>query len=86
MAALLAASMHSVAATQTATLSIPAMNCASCPITVKMALSKVAGVTDVKTSLAQRQTTVVFDAAKTSIDAIRQATKEAGYPSTVVSK
>ncbi|WP_175918331.1 cation transporter, partial [Burkholderia contaminans] len=32
------------AATQTVTLSVPGMTCASCPITVKHALSKVEGV------------------------------------------
>lgn len=32
------------AATKTVTLSVPDMTCASCPITVKMALFKVAGV------------------------------------------
>ncbi|SXX62650.1 MerP [Klebsiella pneumoniae] len=31
------------AATQTVTLSVPGMTCASCPITVKHALSKVEG-------------------------------------------
>ena len=32
------------AATQTVTLSVPGMSCATCPITVKKALSKVEGV------------------------------------------
>ena len=33
-----------IAATKTVTLSVPGMNCAACPITVKKALGKVPGV------------------------------------------
>ena len=51
------------AAPQTVTLSVPGMNCATCPITVKKALTKVSGV---------------------SKTALTRATKDAGYPSTVV--
>ncbi len=39
------------AATQTVTLSVPGMTCASCPITVKHALSKVEGVSKTDVSL-----------------------------------
>ena len=39
------------AAQQSVTLSIPDMSCASCPITVKAALSKVSGVASVRSSL-----------------------------------
>jgi len=35
------------AATQTVTLSVPGMTCAACPITVKKALSRVPGVSNV---------------------------------------
>jgi mercuric ion binding protein len=70
-------------AQQTVTLSIPAMNCATCPITVKKALTRLEGVVTVKTDLDKRQTTVVFDDAKVNLAAMTQATKEAGFPSTV---
>lgn len=70
-------------AQQTVTLSIPAMNCATCPITVKKALTRLEGVVTVKSDLDKRQTTVVFDDAKVNLAAMTQATKEAGFPSTV---
>jgi mercuric ion binding protein len=83
-AAVFGLSAHSLAATQSTTLSVPSMNCASCPITVKLAIGKVDGVRNVRTNLAQRQTTVTFDDTKTTVEAIMQATKDAGYPSKVV--
>ena len=72
------------AAQQSVTLSVPDMSCASCPITVKAALSKVPGVASVKSDLAKRQTTVAFDDAKTDVAALSKATGAAGYPSTPV--
>ena len=38
------------AVTQTVTLSVPGMTCASCPITVKKALNKVEGVESIEVS------------------------------------
>ena len=72
------------AATQTVTLSVPEMNCAVCPITVKKALTKVSGVNKTDVNLERREAKVTFDDAKTSVEALRLATKDAGYPSTVV--
>lgn len=71
-------------AQQSVILSVPAMDCASCPITIKAALSKVPGVLGVKSDLAARRTTVVFDDAKTTVAALSRATAAAGYPSTPV--
>ncbi len=65
------------AATKTVTLSVPGMICAACPITVKTALSKVAGVEKAEVSFAKREAVVTFDDAKT------KATANAGYPSSV---
>ena len=59
------------------------MNCASCPVTIKAALSKVLGVASVKSDLAKRQTTVVYDDARTDIAALFKATADAGFPSTL---
>lgn len=72
------------AAVQTVTLSVPGMNCATCPITVKKALSKVAGVNDVKVSYEKREAKVSFDDAKTNVQTLTLATKEAGYPSSAL--
>lgn len=72
------------AAPQTATLSVPTMSCASCPVTIKAALTKVPGVSSIKSDLAKRQTTVVFDDAKTDLAALSKATADAGFPSSPV--
>ena len=71
------------AASQTVTLSLPTMDCPVCPITVKKALTKVPGVSDAKVNFDKRETTVVFDNARTNVDALARATKDAGYPSTL---
>jgi mercuric ion binding protein len=72
------------ASTQTVILSVPGMTCAACPITVKQALTKVDGVTKTDVSFERREAIVTFDDAKTSVQALTEATKNAGYPSTAV--
>lgn len=74
------------AAPKTVTLAVPGMTCSACPITVKKALAKVAGVSKVEVDLAKLQAVVTFDDAKTTVAALTKATTEAGYPSTVKSK
>lgn len=69
------------AATRTVTLTVPGMTCPACPITVKKALSKVEGVSQVDVIFEKREAVVTFDDAKTSVDALRKATTDAGYPS-----
>lgn len=71
------------AATQTVTLSVPGMTCAACPITVKQALSKVAGVEKTDVRFEQREAIVTFDDGKTNVQALTKATADAGYPSSV---
>ena len=71
------------AATKTVTLTVPGMTCAACPITVKTALSKVAGVEKAEVSFEKREAVVTFDEAKTNADALTKATANAGYPSSV---
>ena len=68
---------------KTVTLSVPSMNCAACPITVKQALTKVAGVQKAAVSYEKKEAVVIFDDAKTTVQALTQATGNAGYPSTV---
>lgn len=69
------------AATRTATLDVPGMTCAACPITVKHALAKVEGVVKTDVSLEKQQALVTFDDQKTNVQALIKATAEAGYPS-----
>ena len=73
-----------VAAMKTVTLSVPGMNCATCPITVKKALGKVEGVTKTEVNLEKRAAVVTFDDARTNLEALTRATGDAGYPSTLV--
>lgn len=68
-------------ASQTVTLSVPSMDCPVCPITVKKALSNVNGVSDATVNFDKRQAIVTFDDTKTNVDALTDATNNAGYPS-----
>lgn len=86
LAALSALSISALAAPTTVILSVPSMDCPVCPITVKAALTKVAGVSQAEIVFAKRQATVTFDDAKTNAAALTQATKDAGYPSVVATQ
>ena len=77
----LAAPAPASAAPRTVTLSVPGMTCAACPITIKKALLKVAGVQKVAVSFEKLEAVVTYDDAKTDVDALTSATKRAGYPS-----
>lgn len=68
---------------KTVTLAVPGMTCALCPVTIKVALKKVSGVSEVDVSYEKKQAIVTFDDAKTTVDALIKATGDAGYPSTV---
>ena len=68
---------------KTITLSVPGMNCAVCPLTIKAALGKVPGVSKVEASYEKKIAVVTFDAAKTNIEVLTKATADAGYPSSV---
>ena len=78
-----ALSVSAWAATHTVTLSVSGMTCAACPITIKKALNKVDGVENIEVSLEKKEALVTFDDAKTTVEALLEATKKAGYPSTV---
>ena len=71
------------ATTKTVTLSVPGMTCEVCPITLKKALSKVAGVQKAEVSFEKREAVVTFDDAKNNAEALTKATENAGYPSSV---
>ncbi|GLP98473.1 periplasmic mercury ion-binding protein [Methylophaga thalassica] len=78
------ASSSAWAKPQTVTLSLPTMNCAMCPITVKKALNKVSGVTEAEVSYEHKQAVVTFEDTQTSAGKLMEATTQAGYPSTLV--
>ncbi|HZR70135.1 MAG TPA: mercury resistance system periplasmic binding protein MerP [Burkholderiales bacterium] len=79
LAAALAA--PALAAPRTVALDVPSMYCETCPITVKKALSRVPGVSDVKVSFEKKEAVVTFDDAKASVEALTRATANAGFPS-----
>jgi len=72
-----------LAATQTVTLSVPGMTCPVCPITVKKALSNVAGVSKTAVNYDKREAVVTFDDSRTSVQKLTRATEDAGYPASV---
>jgi mercuric ion binding protein len=69
------------AATQQVTLTVPTMDCATCPVTIKVALLKVPGVSRAIVSYSHRDAKVTFNDAKTNVAALTKATQDAGYPS-----
>lgn len=63
-----------------ATFAIKNMTCPLCPITVKRAMSGVAGVRSVEVDFKAKTATVSFDPSRTTIAAITKASTDAGYP------
>ncbi len=52
-------------------------------IRVSRSLTKVQGVVKADVSLEKAEAAVTFDDAKTNVEALLKATKDAGYPSTL---
>lgn len=80
-ALLLCAAAPSFAATQHVTLTIPTMDCATCPVTIRVALMKVPGVSKAVVSYKKRSAQVTYDDTKADVAALTRATNDAGYPS-----
>ena len=69
---------------KTITLDVDKMTCNMCPVTVKKALNKVDGVTEVVAKYegdGNGWAKVTYDPSKASVDDLTFATEEAGYPS-----
>ena len=69
--------------TAVVTLAVSGMTCSTCPITVKRALARVAGVSDVEVSLDTHEAIVTYDHTRASVAALISATTNAGFPSAV---
>lgn len=67
-------------------LDVPGMTCKFCPITIRKALKKVPGVSEVKAEFNTKTATVTFDPAKTNVEALIKTTTNAGYPSMLKKK
>jgi periplasmic mercuric ion binding protein len=72
-----------LAASRTVTLAVQNMTCAVCPITVKKALEHISGVHQVSVNYESKTATVQFDDTIATVDKLAEATKSAGYPSSV---
>lgn len=72
-----------LATEQTVTLSVPGMTCAACPFTVRTALNRVEGVAKADVSYKKFEAKVIFDDEKTTVEALINATTNAGYPSSI---
>jgi periplasmic mercuric ion binding protein len=73
------------AAEQTQTFTVEKMTCATCPIAVKKAMSRVDGVHSVTVDYDTKTAVAVFDPAQTSAKAIADASTGVGYPATPIS-
>ena len=80
---LLVTSTVNAADSATAQLDIKGMDCASCPLTVKIALKKVSGVAEVEVDYKSRSAKVRYDPAKTQADVLARTVTDIGYPATV---
>lgn len=68
------------ASEQTKTFAIKNMTCPTCPITVKTAMSRVAGVKLVKIDFDAKTATVTYDASVATPAKIAAASTDVGYP------
>ena len=67
-------------------LSVPDMNCAACPITVRKCLERVDGVIEAQVTFEDRTAMVTYDPAVTGVARLIEATTNVGYPSTVLTR
>jgi mercuric ion binding protein len=65
---------------QTRTFAIKNMTCPTCPITVKVAMGRVAGVKLVKIDFDAKTATVTYDASVATPAKIAAASTDVGYP------
>ena len=68
------------AALQTRTFSIGNMTCPTCPITVKTAMGRVAGVKQVRIDFGAKTATVTYDASIATPARIAAASTNVGFP------
>lgn len=61
------------------TVHVDGMHCATCPITVRVAVGRLGGVRDVAVSLEQARAIVTYDPARVSPAQIVEAIVRAGY-------
>lgn len=70
------------ATTKIVTLNVQNVTCEVCGITIKKALEKVNGVSEVKVDFDKKTATVSYDPDKVQPENLTSATTNAGFPST----
>lgn len=58
------------------------MTCATCPLTVRIAMKRVDGVIDATVDFDGKIATLTFDDARTTVAEIAEASTNAGFPAT----
>jgi mercuric ion binding protein len=81
VAGLAAGSLAAQAGIRKVELTVPTMDCETCPITIRIALQKVPGVKKAVVSYERRNAIVTYDDTTTNVGALTRATEQAGYPS-----
>ena len=76
---------HATAHLQTARFTVDKMTCATCPITVRTAMSGVKGVSTVTVDFDTKMATVTFDPTVATVAQIAAASQNAGFPATPAS-
>ena len=64
---------------ENATLNVTGMTCQGCVASVTRVLKAVPGVSNVNVTLQPGSATVVYDPARTNVDALKAAVQNAGY-------
>lgn len=77
-------SLPVMAEEQTVTMNVEKMSCATCPLTVRMAMEKVDGVIEVEVDYETKTATVTFDDTTTTVAEVAQASTDVGYPASPV--
>jgi len=72
------------ASEQTQSFAVENMTCATCPIAVRKAMSRVDGVHSISVDFETKTAVAVFDPGKTSAQAIADASTDVGYPATPI--
>lgn len=62
------------------------LTCPTCPIAVKAAMGRVAGVSHVTVDFASKVATVTYDPARATPAAIAAASTDVGYPARVITR
>jgi len=63
-----------------AILNVPDISCEHCERTVKEALNPIDGIQAVAVDIPAKRVTVAYDAAKVSVDRMKEALQEEDYP------